>query len=224
MNAAFFDVNGTLTTGRVWEGLMMYFKERNLRRWTYRAYWAYNMPIYLFYKIGIISEDSFRSPWAAHLAWFYRGYSTVQVEEISDWVVNHFVKDHWREDVCRLLDHHRQQGDVVVLVSGGGLPILSRLAQELKVDHFIGTEYEIRNGFYTGRTVGPACIGRHKISMTRTYLEKFNLMVDYQSSYTYADSIADLDLLEAVGNPRPTYPDEGLRSLAENRGWLIFPE
>ncbi|MEJ2264139.1 MAG: hypothetical protein P8X95_11875 [Anaerolineales bacterium] len=36
MKAAFFDVDGTLTTTRVWEGLMEYFRQRDLRRWTNR--------------------------------------------------------------------------------------------------------------------------------------------------------------------------------------------
>ena len=223
MRAAFFDVNGTLTTARVWEGLMAYFKERNLRNWTYRAYWAYNMPIYMVYKAGLISEESFRSPWAANLAWFYRGYTLEQVDEISEWVVTNYVKEHWREDVRQRLDDHGKKGDLVVLVSGGGLPMLRCLAQELNVEHYVGTEYEIRDGHYTGRTVGPACIGENKVRLTRTYLKILGLPVDFHASYTYADSIADLDLLEVVGNPTATYPDEKLRTLAEERGWNIFP-
>ena len=222
MRAAFFDVNGTLTTGRVWEGLMAYFKERNLRRWTYLAYWVYNMPIYMLYKAGLISEESFRSPWAANLAWFYRGYTVEQVDEISEWVVTNYVQEHWREDVRQRLDEHGKTGDIVVLVSGGGLPLLQRLAQELNVEHYVGTEYEIRDGHFTGRTVGPACIGENKVSLTRAYLNMQGLAVDFKSSYTYADSIADLDLLEVVGNPIATYPDEELRTLAEERGWNIF--
>ena len=223
MRAAFFDVNGTLTTARVWEGLMAYFKEHNLRRWTYLAYWAYNMPIYLLYKAGLISEESFRSPWAAKLAWFYRGYTVEQVNEISEWVATNYVKEHWREDVRQRLDEHEKTGDIVVLVSGGGLPMLQRLAQELNVEHYVGTEYEIRDGHFTGRTVGPACIGENKVSLTRVYLNMQGLPVDFQASYTYADSIADLDLLKVVGNPIATYPDEKLRSLADKHGWNIFP-
>ena len=222
MRAAFFDVNGTLTSARVWEGLMTYFKERNLRRWTYRVYWAYNMPIYMLYKAGLISEEGFRSPWAAKLAWFYRGYTVDQADEISNWVVEYFVKDHWREDVRLCLDQHRTKGDVVVLVSGGGLPMLRRLAKELNLEHYVGTEYEIQDGLYTGRIVGPACIGENKVNLTRMYLNIHGLPVDFHSSYTYADSIADLDLLETVGHPTATYPDEELRTLAVERGWEIF--
>ena len=223
MRAAFFDINGTLTTARVWEGLMAYFKDRNLRRWTYRAYWAYNTPIYILYKAGLISEESFRSPWAANLAWFYRGYSIEKVDEISEWVVTNYANDNWREDVRERLNEHSKKGDIVVLVSGGGLPMLQRLAQELGVEHYVGTEYEIRDGLYTGRTVGTACIGENKVSLTRAYLGKQGFSIDFQSSYTYADSIADLDLLELVGNPIATYPDGELRRLAENREWMIFP-
>jgi phosphoserine phosphatase len=47
--------------------------------------------------------------------------------------------------------------------------------------------------------------------------------VDLAESYAYADSTSDLHLLEMVGHPVATYPDDGLRPIALERGWQIFP-
>lgn len=34
--AAFFDVDGTLTSERVWRGVLEYYRRRGGRKWTYR--------------------------------------------------------------------------------------------------------------------------------------------------------------------------------------------
>src|SRR5918997_277575 len=45
--------------------------------------------------------------------------------------------------------------------------------------------------------------------------------VDLSRSYAYADSISDLPMLEAVGNPVAVNPDARLRAAAKGRGWRI---
>ena len=102
--------------------------------------------------------------------------------------------------------------------------MLSRIARELDVDHAVGTQFEVLNGIYTGRTAGPVCLMEHKASLAREYLIRNGYEVDFQSSYVYADSISDQSLLEMVGNPVAVYPFDELRTLAQNSGWQIFPE
>jgi fatty acyl-CoA reductase len=45
--------------------------------------------------------------------------------------------------------------------------------------------------------------------------------VDLHRSYAYADSISDLPMLEAVGNPVAVNPDRRLAAAARSRGWQI---
>jgi phosphoserine phosphatase len=82
---------------------------------------------------------------------------------------------------------------------------------------------EVHDDRYTGRSSGPSCIGDNKVSLTQAYLKHHGIKIDYDTSYAYADSISDLHLLEMVGNPVATYPDEQLRTLAQERNWQIFP-
>jgi len=223
MIAAFFDVDGTLTTTRVWQGLMDYFSRHGLRRATHFAFLLYHYPLYFLRRLGLISEAGFRAPWAAHLGWYLRGYRLEDAASIWDWVVKEHVSRHWRNDIRVYLDQHLQAGHVVVLVSGGPLPLLERIAQELNVPHVVGTRFEISNGHYTGRIASPVCIDHQKALQVRAYLEGKRIPVDYRASYAYADSISDLPLFELVGQPRAVYPDAALRKLSQERDWQILP-
>lgn len=223
MRAAFFDVDGTLTATRVWQGLMDYFSSHRLRRATHLAYLILHYPLYLIRRVRLISEAAFRRPWAAHLAWYMRNYSLSEADKVWEWVVQEYVERHWRQDVCTLLARHRSNADLVVLVSGGPLPLLQRIGAQIGADHVIGTQFEVRNGRFTGRACEPICIDADKAILAKDYLEQQQLGVDLRASFAYADSISDLPLLEMVGHPVAVYPDRSLRMIALEKGWEIFP-
>jgi HAD superfamily hydrolase (TIGR01490 family) len=221
--AAFFDLDGTLTSAHVWQGIIDYFKEHNLRRWTHFGYMAYHFPLYILMKAGLISDESFRKPWPLHLGWYLRGYSISEADQIWDWVAESKVSQTWRKDVCQILNQHRERGDLTFLVSGTPLPLLERLAGEMNVDHVIGTRLEIIEGRFTGRSSSPACIGTAKVSLTQDYLHEVGIEINFEASHAYADSLSDQHMLAMVGSPVATYPEEQLKALAVERGWQIFP-
>lgn len=223
VKAALFDVDGTLTNAHVWHGIMDYFKIHNQRRWTHRAYMAYHYPFYILHKVGIISVGTFRKPWPAHLGWYVRGYSVEEAEDVWNWVTEVYMRNYWRADTCKILGQHKADGFLTFLISGTPVPLLQRLAVEINADHVIGTTLEVRDGYYTGRSIGPACIDENKVSLTLAYLEQTRIEIDSTGSYAYADSISDQQLLEMVNHPVATYPDEVLRQMAIERGWQIFP-
>jgi HAD superfamily hydrolase (TIGR01490 family) len=222
MRAALFDLDGTLTTAHIWKGVIQYFARRGLRRRTHLAYIGIHYGLYLLRRLRLISEDTFRQPWATHLAWYVRGYTPEQTQEVWDWIAGEFLAAYWRSDVLARLDRHRAEGDVILLVSAGPTPALEAIAQYLGLEHAVGTDLELRNGRWSGRSIQPACLGRHKASLTQRYLLAHSIRVNLGESYAYADSISDLQLLEMVGHPTPVYPDKELRSLAQARGWQMF--
>jgi HAD superfamily hydrolase (TIGR01490 family) len=224
MRAAFFDIDGTLTSEHAWKGMMTYFQERKLRRGTQLAYLAIHYPLYYLRRLNLISEGAFRAPWAANLAWYLRGFTINQAEELWNWTTEVYLKEYWRSDTRALLDEHCDSGDLVMLVSSGPQPLVERVARELGAQYSVGTRFEIHNGHYTGRSLKPVCIDEHKAIMAKELLETERLEVDLEDSFAYADSVADLSLLEMVGHPVATYPEQELRIIAENCGWRIFPE
>lgn len=223
MRAAFFDVDGTLTTTRVWSGIMNYFKVHRLRRTTHLAFLAYHYPLYFVYRSGLISEADFRAPWAAHLGWYFRGYTVAEAVNIWDWVVIEHVNKHLRSDVLEYVQQHQRAGDFVALVSGGPLPLLNHIALELGIEHVIGTDFDVVNGYYTGQVSGPVCLDENKVTLSISYLKKNGYSVDMNQSYAYADAISDKPLLDMVGNPIAVYPSSELREAAITHGWSIFP-
>jgi len=222
MNAAFFDLDGTLTTTHVWAGLIAYFKTHKQRQGTHLAFLAVHYPPIILYKMGLVSQSRFRTPWAAHLAWYVRGYTLDQAAAVWAWVADSFLAQYWREDAMQLLQQHRAQGDLVMLVSGSPQPLLRRIAQALGVAHAVGTQFAVKDGRYTGGAYS-VCIGEKKPDFVRAYLAAEGLRVDMGKSYAYADSLTDLELLEMVGHPTAVHPEPALREIADQRGWPVFP-
>jgi HAD superfamily hydrolase (TIGR01490 family) len=224
MRAAFFDIDGTLTSEHAWKGMMYYFQQRRMRRGTQLAYLLVHYPLYYLRRWNMISEVTFRAPWAANLAWYLRGFTLQQANELWDWTVEVFLQQYWRIDTRALLDAHRNSGDLVVLVSSGPQPMVERVARELGAQYGIGTRFEIRDGFYTGRSLKPVCIDEHKAYRSKELIESLGLDVDLSDSFAYADSVADLSLLKLVGHPVAVYPEPELQAIAENLGWRIYPD
>jgi HAD superfamily hydrolase (TIGR01490 family) len=220
---AFFDIDGTLTSERTWKGIMDYFRRNRLRRATHLAFLGAHYPLYYLRRLSLLSESAFRSPWAAHLAWYVRGYTPAQAEAVWDWAVERFMASYWRLDTRRLLDEHLQAGDLVMLVSAAPLPLVERIAREVSAQHAAGTRFALRNGRYTGGAIPPVVIDEGKAQAALAAIHSLGLQVDLAASTSYADSISDRSFLEMVGRPVAVYPDEALRSLAAQRGWRIFP-
>jgi HAD superfamily hydrolase (TIGR01490 family) len=223
LRAAFFDIDGTLTSERTWKGILDYFQQRGERRGTHLVYLAAHYPLYFLRRLRLISESAFRAPWAADLAWYVRGYTLQQADELWDWAIDKYISQYWRPDTRALLEEHRQSGGLVMLVSSGPLPLAQRAALQLGVEHAVGTRFEIQAGRYTGRSLAPVCIDTYKASLPLEYLRTRGLKVDLESSYAYADSLADLPMLEMVGHPTAVYPDPGLQKIATQRGWRVIP-
>jgi len=146
-----------------------------------------------------------------------------EANQVWDWVAETQVSQSWRADTCQILNQHCEQDDITFLVSGTPVPLLERLARDVGADHVVGTELEIRDGTFSGRNSSPACIGDSKVTLTQKYLQDRGIEIDYGASHAYADTISDQYMLAMVGHPVATYPDEALRQMANQRGWLIFP-
>jgi len=220
--AAFFDVDGTLTSGRTWAGFLEYYRLNGLKRATRYFYFGYHYPLYFLRRLGLISEGRFRAPWAANMAWFVRGDTIQDAKKAWDYTIDYLEK-FWRQDTIAILNHHKENGDLVVLVSSGPLPLLQRTGDKLGADHVIGTAFEVLNGRYTGRSLKPTCIDSYKATMTQEFLANAGYDIDYPNSYSYADSMADMHMLEMVGNPTAVYADYSLKVLARERGWKLYP-
>ncbi|MGH9171251.1 MAG: HAD-IB family hydrolase [Acidimicrobiales bacterium] len=119
-----------------------------------------------------------------------------------------------------LLEEHRDAGHSLVIATTTPLDLVEPLAERLGVDDVIATRYAWTDGVYTGRLDGGFVWGLGKLNAVRQWAEDKD--VDLSASFAYSDSINDVPLLAAVGNPRAVNPDVPLHALATVRRWPIL--
>ena len=89
------------------------------------------------------------------------------------------------------------------------------------MDGGIGTKYEVGpDGLFTGELGGTFIYGEGKLVGMRRFAEEHE--IDLASSYAYSDSVSDLPMLRAVGNPVVVNPDEELTRIAREQGWRVM--
>lgn len=220
--AAFFDFDGTLYTGHIWQDLARHhWTAKQHRRWV-MAYVARNMSLWPLHRLGLWSQVSFYQAWGDTMAWLLRGWSIGEAQILFERLTEERIAPNLRATVLSLLAQHQDQGHLTALVSGTFAPWLELVAQRLGVPHAIGTPLEVRDGRYTGRIVKPLCQGPGKPLRARAYLDQEGLEVDWKTSFAYADSGTDLPLLSQVGQPVAVYPDEPLLAHARAQGWQVI--
>jgi HAD superfamily hydrolase (TIGR01490 family) len=113
---------------------------------------------------------------------------------------------------------HQDAGRATFIVSAAGNGVVETLATVLGFDGGIGTRYEVDGeGRFTGRFDGPFVYGPGKVEAMEAFAAGHE--IDLSLSYAYSDSLSDLPMLEAVGNPVVVNPDPGLAEIAKREGW-----
>lgn len=146
----------------------------------------------------------------------------------SEQELSGFLKDFFTRVVTPLLDpvvlrrvrEHRHRGELTLLASASFQPLLELAAQEIGIDHVLGTVPEVVDGRLTGRIQGPNCYGADKLSLVEEWLAARGASLAAATSYS--DSSSDLHLLAASGKAVVVRPDKSLRAAAMRAGWEIL--
>jgi HAD superfamily hydrolase (TIGR01490 family) len=113
---------------------------------------------------------------------------------------------------------HQDAGRVTFIVSAAGNGVVEALAAVLGMEGGIGTRYEVgADGNFTGRFDGPFVYGPGKVEAMEAFAAEHE--IDLDASYAYSDSLSDLPMLRAVGNPVVVNPDPPLAEIAKQEGW-----
>jgi alcohol-forming fatty acyl-CoA reductase len=126
----------------------------------------------------------------------------------------------WCADTVERMRWHWTQGHRVFLVSG----TLDCLAHVMRRQlpgpvEVSSTQLEVLRGRWTGRIVGAHLSGNEKGRVVRSLAARFG--VSLWDSYAYGNSISDLPMLDAVGQPTAVNPPGRLRQIASKEGWPI---
>ncbi|MEX0992292.1 MAG: HAD-IB family hydrolase [Actinomycetota bacterium] len=138
------------------------------------------------------------------------------VHEVMEEVIDPFVY----QEALELMAEHRAAGREVWIVSTSPEEIVRPLAEHFGATGVIATRAAVTpDGRYTGE-LEFYCFRETKAEAMRQLAERRG--IDLASSFAYSDSVTDLPMLEAVGNPSSVNPDRELRREAEQREWPVL--
>jgi HAD superfamily hydrolase (TIGR01490 family) len=120
----------------------------------------------------------------------------------------------------QLIEKHRNQGDVLLIITATNHFITAPIATALGIDNLLATEPEIIDGCYSGRVSGTPCFQSGKVERLDIWLRENQQ--NLADSWFYSDSHNDLPLLERVTHPVAVDPDETLADHATAKGWPII--
>ena len=213
MRAALFDMDRTLVRK---ETLSLYVRyQRSIGEATRRdllrvLYWVTQ------YTMGMIDAPEV----AARALRVLEGTpEAAMAARCDDWF-RRYVETHVCDLGRRAVEHHREQGDLLAIVTGASPYVAWPLARRLGIDHVVASELEVGpQGLFTGRFVDPLCLGAGKIVRARRLAEAEGF--ELSEATFYIDSFIDLLLLEVVAEPVIVNPDPRLQRLAKKRGGRI---
>lgn len=107
----------------------------------------------------------------------------------------------------------------VILLSSGPSMTIEGLAQKLEVAGAFAIGPVVKDGCVVNQFRQPICYKEGKRLAAEQLAERHR--VSLRDCTFYTDSIADLSLLEQVGQPIIVNPDRELRRIAERRRWRL---
>ena len=211
--AAIFDVDGTLVGSNV----VSYYAWLRMQELSplMRPLWlvAFVTKIPYYWALDKVSRTHFNRAFYKN----YRGWKPARARQLGHESFAGFTLDRIYPGALERLREHKEAGHRVVLLSGA-LDFLLEPFKDL-ADDVLSASLEEENGVYTGELTGAPVAGDARARMLASFARRRKL--DLSRSYAYADSISDLPMMEAVGNPVAVNPDRRLEAAAEERGWKV---
>lgn len=209
---AFFDVDRTLVacnTGRLFLRDLRRRGEISFLRALQAVGWMAK------YHLSLIDLQVI----AARIALQMHGWSEREFAERCQRWVEDEVLPLLLPGALRKIEKHREAGHVLALLSSSPVYVTRPIAQTLGIDEVLSTQFEVEGGNFTGRLLGPACVGKGKVHWAEDMGARREL--NLQDSWFYTDSYTDLPMLERVGNRVIVNPDPRLRMHAKKHGWPV---
>jgi HAD superfamily hydrolase (TIGR01490 family) len=213
--AAFFDLDKTIIARSSTLAFSKPFQAGGLisRRAVLRS--AYAQFVYL---VGGADHDQMEKM-RQFLSDLCAGWDVQTVRDIVADTLHNVVDPLVYDEAVSLIEEHHLAGRDVIIVSASGAEVVEPIGELLGADGVVATRMRIVDGRYTGE-IDYYAYGEHKAAALERLAEEHHY--DLSRSYAYSDSVTDLHMLEAVGNPFAVNPDRELRRQAVARGWPIL--
>jgi len=178
------------------------------------------MMIFICYKMHLVGELALRTAIIKRLVALLKGSAEREIAQRARVFAAKYM-DLVRPEISRVLQDHKTKGHTTILFSGMPQPYVEAVKQELGIDIAIGTEREIKDGYYTGRLASIPCLGERRALALRELINKLDYKINLGESFAYGDAIFDRYFMGMVGNPVAVHPDKKLAEYAKGHGWSV---
>ncbi|MFC0178615.1 HAD family hydrolase [Thorsellia kenyensis] len=157
------------------------------------------------------------------------GLTTSEVEKlVSEFITDEITHRYYHHALLHLQQHH-EDGDKIVIISASSKHIVEPIARNLGIQTSFGVnpqlvlDEQLEEPVYTGKIEGTPAFREGKVKNLLAFLreEKLKGRV-YEKSYAYSDSINDKFLLEFADKSFVINPNEELKLLANQKGWVTY--
>jgi HAD superfamily hydrolase (TIGR01490 family) len=170
-----------------------------------------------FYRWRLLSDERM----VRLVLTFYRNKRLADFQKGAENFYKDYLKPHLAPGILSRVHFHKNQGHLLVLISGSVRYMLEPVVKDLEFDHLLCTGLEVgKNGLMTGKPEGLVCVDQNKKRLTLKLAERLGL--DLEKSYAYGNHHSDLPLLETVGNPHAVEPTAELAKVARQRSWPVL--
>jgi len=171
----------------------------------------------LMYKLGRVSREDMQ----------FIGYSTYRGGRLDTLITT--LDGLWEGTmvpglspaVLARLREHQALGHGSWVLTASPTYVAAAAKRGLGVDGVVGTRMEVGgDGRLTGEPFLPLMQGPEKARVVHEVAAEAGVGLD--DCWAYSDSMADVEMLEAVGHPVAVSPDPVLRELANRKGWELI--
>jgi len=169
----------------------------------------------LDYRQGILNFDEYST-------YIQEPLKNLDISKVEN-LVDEFIKkniDDLTDDLTNDLLKESKSADKVLVASGSHDFLVKGFAKYFDIEFSIGTPVEIKNNIFTGILSGEPTFSHGKVKAVKNWCTNNNLKIE--DSIFYSDSINDLPMLEACGEPIVVNPDDNLRKIAIDRSYKIL--
>lgn len=218
MKVAIFDFDGTIYKHETYTLMMDHVKHHPIYGTMYKTFYSSIVPPYLGYKLRVYPEAKMKFSLTQKYLNIFAGKTIDEVEEYFGEIAEKMTGD-FNPLVIERMKQHKQNGDYIMVVSGAYQPLLEMALAGLPVDKIIGTEIPVQDNYINPETSIDHVQAERKSELILESLQ--DKTIDWDCSYAYGDSTADLPVLEMVGHPVAVCPDVALQDIVNKKDWTI---
>ena len=167
------------------------------------------------YRNGILNFDEY----STYIQEPLRGFKKNKVDKLVDEFITENI-EFLTDGLTRKLLIEAKSADKVLIASGSHDFLVKGFAEYFGIEFSIGTPVEIKKDIFTGSLSGEPTFSEGKVKAVKNWCSENNLKIE--DSIFYSDSINDLPMFEACGDPIVVNPDDNLKEIAMNRSYKIL--